>query len=85
MLGDLVREALVDNLLQAAQASRADHDHRRVEFVGDVDDPLPRATRDFPTRLGDEPGGTCDLRASTCHLSSFGGVQFFEGGAGHDR
>ena len=41
VLGDLVRKTSVEGLLQAAQSPRTDHDHGRVQLVGDVDDALP--------------------------------------------
>jgi len=40
VLGDLVREAPVEDLLQPAQSSRSDHDHGRVQLAGDIDDAL---------------------------------------------
>ena len=66
MLRDLVRQAPRDDLLQSAEALRADHDHGRVQLVGDVDDAAPGRRVEIRARLCAKAGCSSELGSRRC-------------------
>ena len=51
LLGDLVRDAPLERLASALEATGAEHDHRSVDLVRGVDNPFPGRRSETSTRL----------------------------------
>jgi hypothetical protein len=82
VLGDVVRDAALEQLTGAFQAARAEHDQGGVDLVGDVDDVLPRGRAKVRARLGGKAGATGALGAVVRAFPGGGQVQLLERRAG---
>ena len=68
MLGNLFRDAGIEDLLHVGPAFRADDDHGGVHLVGDVDDSSPCGARELAARLGLNPGW--GVRETVAHAAA---------------
>ena len=79
MFGDLVRDAPLEDFAGSLEAAGAEHDHSRVDFVGDLDNAFPARRGETRSCLGVESGASCQFCAGSCALAGVVHVQLLEG------